>query len=99
MDFISYIYFFYYYYIKYFSVVKDSYINSFAFYFIFLTFFSNLLLKNKIYKHHYISIIIIIALDILNNIMDGESIIARPQRDEEYHAQASPAEFYVTRFL
>ena len=67
-----------------FSAVKDSYINSFAFYFIFLTFFSKLLLKNKIYKHHYVSIIIIIALDILNNIMAGESIIARPQRYENY---------------
>ena len=87
MDFISYIYFFYYYYIKYFFLVKDSYknsLNSFAFYFIFLTFFSNNLLKNKLYKHHYISIIIIIVLDLLNNIIAGDSIIEENKRYQGY---------------
>ena len=55
--------------------INDNDINTFAFYFIFLTFFSNLLLKNKLYKHHFISIIIIIILDFIYNLFDGKSII------------------------
>ena len=36
--------------------------NIYAFYFLFLTLFSNLLLKNILYKHHYVCIIIIITV-------------------------------------
>ena len=46
-----------------------------AFYFVFLTLFSNLLLKNKLYRHHYISIVIIVLLDLLICIIFEESII------------------------
>ena len=36
-----------------------------------------MLLKNKLYKHHYISIIIMIILDLIYKIIAGESIIER----------------------
>ena len=49
--------------------------NIYAFYFLFLTLFSNLLLKNKLYKHHYVCIIIIIILDLVNNMIYKVSII------------------------
>ena len=62
--------------------INDNDINTFAFYFIFLTFFSNLLLKNKLYKHHYISIIIMIILDFIYNIIIvKESIIERNEQN------------------
>ena len=43
----------------------------FGFYFVFLTLFSKLLLKNKLYKHHYLCIIIMIFLDLLYNAING----------------------------
>ena len=54
---------------------RKNNISSLVFYFIFLTFFSNLLLKNKLYMHHYICIIISAILDILIRVIFGESII------------------------
>ena len=46
-----------------------SFLNIYAFYFIYLSLFSKLLLKNKLYKHHYACIIIIIILDLVNNMI------------------------------
>ena len=43
----------------------------FGFYFVFLTLFSKLLLKNKPHKHHYLCIIIMIILDLLYNAING----------------------------
>ena len=45
-----------------------NYLNMFAFYFLFLSLFSILLLKNKLYNHHYVSIIIILIFDLVNSI-------------------------------
>ena len=50
-------------------------LNLFGFFFIFLSAFSLWLLKNKLYKHHYISMAIMIVLDLLNNIIYGTSFI------------------------
>ena len=52
-----------------------SFLNIYAFYFIYLSLFSNLLLKIKLYKHHYVCIIIIIILDLVNNMIYKVSII------------------------
>ena len=52
-----------------------NYLNMFAFYFLFLSLFSILLLKNKLYNHHYVSIIIILIFDLVNSILYNVSII------------------------
>ena len=50
----------------------DNYLNFWPFYIIFLSIFSFLILKNKLYKHHYISIIIITILGLLYNIISNK---------------------------
>ena len=75
--------------------INDNDINTFAFYFIFLTFFSNLLLKNKLYKHHYISIIIMIILDFIYSIIIvKESIIDIYEQDFSFFTIISYILFY-----
>ena len=46
----------------------DNSINVWGFYILFLSLFSYWLLKNKLYKHHYFSIIIIALVGLLYNI-------------------------------
>ena len=47
----------------------NNYLNLWTFYIIFLSLFSYWILKNKLYKHHYISIIIITIISLLYNII------------------------------
>ena len=47
----------------------DNYLNLWPFYIIFLSLFSYWILRNKLYKHHYISIIIITIISLLYNII------------------------------
>ena len=54
---------------------RESNKNIWAFYFLFLSTFSICLLKYKLYKHHYISIIIIVILNLLFSIISGETFI------------------------
>ena len=68
--------------------------NTLAFYFIFLTFFCNLLMKNKLYRHHYFSIIIMIVLDLIYNIIVKESIIDIYGQDFSYFTIISYILFY-----
>ena len=68
--------------------------NTLAFYFIFLTFFCNLLMKNKLYRHHYFSIIIMIVLDLIYNIIVKESIIDIYEQDFSYFTIISYILFY-----
>ena len=59
-----------------FILVKfDNYLNFWPFYIIFLSIFSFLILKNKLYKHHFISIITITILILLNNILSNNLTI------------------------
>ena len=53
----------------------DNYLNFWPFYIIFLSIFSFLILKNKLYKHHFISIITITILILLNNILSNNLTI------------------------
>ena len=53
----------------------DNYLNFYPFYIIFLSIFSFLILKNKLYKHHFISIITITILILLNNILSNNLTI------------------------
>jgi len=55
-----------------FWINNDNYINIWSSYIIFLSLFSFLVLKNKLYKHHYISIIIIIILGLLYNLVSPQ---------------------------
>ena len=48
--------------------------------FLFLSLFSYLLLNNKLYKHHYISIITIFMLDLFNYFVDGMPIISNSEK-------------------
>jgi hypothetical protein len=47
----------------------NNYLNLWTFYIIFLSLFSYWILKNKLYKHHYISIIIIVIIGFLYNVV------------------------------
>jgi hypothetical protein len=51
-----------------FRVGVNAKLTTWAFNIIFLALFSNLILKERLYKHHYLSIIIIMILDVLSNI-------------------------------
>ena len=68
--------------------------NTLAFYFIFLTFFCNLLMKNKLYRHHYFSIIFMIVLDLIYNIIVKESIIDIYEQDFSFFTIISYILFY-----
>ena len=57
---------------SYFWINVDNYINLWTFYIVFLSLFSYLILKNKLYKHHYISIIITTILGLLYNIISNK---------------------------
>ena len=48
---------------------RDNYLNVWSFYVIFLALFSRLILKNKLYKHHIVCIIIIVIVMILYNLV------------------------------
>ena len=62
---------------SYFWINVDNYINLWTFYIVFLSLFSYLILKNKLYKHHYISIITITIIILLNNIISNHLTIDR----------------------
>ena len=53
----------------------DNYLNLWTFYIIFLSLFSYLILKIKLYKHHYISIIAITILILLQSIISNHLTI------------------------
>ena len=50
----------------------DNYVNTWAFTMIFMSLFSRWILKIKLYKHHYLSIITIVVLGFLYNIITGK---------------------------
>ena len=55
-----------------FWINNDNYINIWSFYIIFLSLFSHILLNNKLYKHHYISMIIMIIMGLFYNIISPQ---------------------------
>ena len=50
----------------------DNYLNTWAFTMIFMSLFSRWILKKKLYKHHYLGIIIIVVFGFLYNIIIGK---------------------------
>mgnify|MGYP007101925936 FL=1 len=50
----------------------DNYVNTWAFTMIFMSLFSRWILKIKLYKHHYLGIIIIVVFGFLYNIIIGK---------------------------
>ena len=76
--------------IAYSSIMLNFYIwinegdeNLFVLYFIFLTLFSNLLLKTKLYRHHYFSIIVIAIVDFVTYLTD-EVLIDNNETEFKY---------------
>ena len=76
--------------IAYSSIMLNFYIwinegdeNLFVLYFIFLTLFSNLLLKTKLYRHHYFSIIAIAIVDFVTYLTD-EVLIDNNETEFKY---------------
>ena len=63
-----------------FWINNDNYINIWGSYIIFISLFSYIFFKNKLYKHHYISMIIMIILGLFYNIISPQINI------EKYYA-------------
>ena len=55
----------------------DNYLNLWTFNLVFLSLYSYWILKNKLYKHHYISIIIITIIGLLFNLITNKLSIER----------------------